>query len=130
MQQTPYIGAMKLRTDSDSAEAPVNPTMIVLEAIVRRRCISVTYNRKRMILAPHILYTRREQLYLDAITVSLEGMLPRETKLGTFKLDGLSELKLIEREFAYNADLFEPEAEKYVGVTLMAAEPAPEVADA
>lgn len=119
---------MKLRSETDSVEAPANPTMILFEAIVRRRCISVTYNRKRMILAPHILYTRRDQLYVDAITVSLEGMLPRETKLGTFKLDGLSEIKLLEREFAYNADLFEPEAEKYEGVTLMAA--APETAEA
>jgi hypothetical protein len=127
LQQKHYCTRMKLTLADERAEAPVetppvNPTMIVLEAIVRRRCISVTYNRKRMILAPHILYSRREQLYVDAFTVSLEGMLPREVKLGTFKLDGLNDLKLIEREFVYNP-MFEPEAEKYAGVTLMVAEP-------
>jgi hypothetical protein len=118
---------MKLTIGEEREPAPP-PTMILLEAIVRRRCIGVTYNRQRMILAPHILYTRHDALHIDAVTVSREGMLPREPKLGTFKVDGLSDLRLTEREFSYNSSLFEPEAEKYAGVTLMAAEP--ETADA
>ena len=112
---------MKLTLEQERPEAPANPMMFVFEAIVRRRCIGGTYNRQRMILAPHILYTRHGALYLDAIIVSRESMLPRETKLGTFKVDGLSELRLIERAFEINP-LFEPEAEKYAGVTVMKAE--------
>jgi hypothetical protein len=113
---------MKLTTGEERPEAPT-PTMILFEAIIRRRCIAATYNRQRMVLAPHILYTRNGALYIDAVTVAREGMQPREIKLATFKLDGLSELRVVEREFSYNADLFEPAAEKYEGVTVLAAEP-------
>lgn len=110
-------------SNQDNADsAPANPAMALFEAVVRQRCVSVTYNRKRMILAPHIVYTRNAGMYIDAITVSLEGMLPREVKLGTFKVDGLSEIKLIERPFEINP-LFEPEAMKYENATLMKVEP-------
>ncbi|UZK66887.1 hypothetical protein [Sphingomonas sp. M1-B02] len=114
---------MKLTLEAERPEAPTGPTPTVLEAIVRQLCISVTYNRTRMILGPHILYTRNDALYVDASVVSREGMLPREPKLGTYKLDGLNDLKLIERPFD-RSDLFDPSAEKYAGVTLMAIEPA------
>ena len=114
---------MKLTLEQERPEAPApTPAMMLFEAIIRHRCLSATYNRKRMILAPHILYTRHGALYTDAVTVSLEGMLPREPKLGTFKLDGLSELKVIERAFEINTELFEPEAEKYAGETIIAIE--------
>ncbi|MES2444387.1 MAG: hypothetical protein V4574_16295 [Pseudomonadota bacterium] len=116
---------MKLTLEQERPEAPANPpenpTVLFFEAIVRLRCIEATYNRTRMVLAPHILYTRHGALHLDAIIVSRENMLPKEVKLGTFKVDGLSGLRLTERAFEPNRD-FEPEAEKYVGETLMAVE--------
>ena len=129
MQHNNYIGAMNLTLEAERPEAvqdrpeePVNPTVLFFEAIVRLRCIEATYNRTRMVLAPHILYTRHGALHMDAIVVSRENMLPKEVKLGTFKVDGLSGLRLTERAFLPNKD-FEPEAEKYVGQTLMAVEP-------
>lgn len=145
MQHNRYIGGMKLTLEHERPEAPaeqpliaapaaetevaeqaapeaaVNPTVLFFEAIVRMRCIEATYNRTRMVLAPHILYTRHSALHMDAIIVSRENMLPKEVKLGTFKVDGLSGLRLTERAFDVSA-LFEPEAEKYVGETLMAVE--------
>ncbi len=123
LQHMAHIGAMKLRNETDSAAAPVNTTPMVLEAIVRLKCLSATYNRTRMILAPHILYTRHGALHVDAVTVSKEGMLPREEKVGTFKLDGLKELTLLERGFSISG-LFDAGAEKYAGETLMAVLPA------
>lgn len=123
---------MKLTTDQDRAEAPEapTPTMMLFEAIIRRRCISATYNRSRMVLAPHILYTRHGALHVDAVTVSRENMIPREIKLGIFKLDGLSELRVLDREFQVNRELFEPEAEKYAGETILMVEPEAEAAAA
>jgi len=103
-------------------EAPVNNTPFVLEGIVRLRCLQVTYNHTRMIVGPHILYTRNESLYTDAVIVSREGMLPREPKVATFKVDGLKEVSVLERGFEVS-DLFDPELEKYAGVTLMMIEP-------
>ena len=118
---------MKLSLDSDSVDAPVNPTPTVLEAIVRMHCLSATYNRTRMIVAPHILYTRAGQLYVDALVVVREGMLPREEKIGTFKLDGLKGLTLLERPFAISG-LFDAALDKYQGETLMAVLPETETA--
>ncbi len=103
-------------------EAPVNNTPFVLEGIVRLRCLQVTYNRKRMIVAPHILYTRNESLYTDAFIVSREGMLPREPKIATFKVDGLKEVSVLDRAFEIS-DMFDPQLDKYIGLTLMKAEP-------
>lgn len=114
-----------MNSPSDAAPGPDPNAMMVAEGIVRLRCLSVTYNRVRMILAPHILYTRNHALYVDAVTISKEGMLPREEKVGTFKLDGLKELTLLERAFTIS-ELFDREQEKYVGKTLMAVEPAAE----
>ncbi|MET0310204.1 MAG: WYL domain-containing protein [Sphingomonas sp.] len=113
---------MKLSLEPDPAPTPVNNTPTVLEGIVRQRCLSATYNRTRMILAPHILYTRHGALYMDASVVSREGMLPREEKMGTFKLDGLKDLAVLEREFAISG-LFDASLEKYQGETLMMVEP-------
>ena len=113
---------MKLSLEPDPAPTPVNNTPTVLEGIVRQRCLSTTYNRTRMILAPHILYTRHGALYMDAAVVSREGMLPREGKMGTFKLDGLKDLTVLERDFTISA-LFDAGQDKYAGETLMAVEP-------
>lgn len=103
---------------------PTGPAPTIMEAIVKLLCVNATYNRDKIVLAPHILYTRHGEVYVDAITVARNGMLPRETKLGSFKLAGLGDLKLTGRDFA-PSDLFEPEAERYVGTTLLAVEAAP-----
>jgi hypothetical protein len=115
------MDGMKLSLEPDPAPQPALAVPTVLEGIVRMRCLSATYNRTRMILAPHILYTRAGALYVDGVVVSREGMIPREPKMGTFKLDGLKELTLIEREFAIS-ELFDRSLDKYVGETLMVVE--------
>ena len=95
---------------------------LVLEAIALRRCIEATYNRMAVKLAPHILYTRHGELFVDAVTVEREGRPPREQKLGTFKLAGLHIREVIARSF--NAEpVFDAANPKYAGVTLFAVEP-------
>ena len=89
---------------------------------MRLLCLKSENNRTRMIMAQHILYTRDDKLYVDGVVIVREGMIPREEKMGTFKLDGLKELNLLEREFAISA-LFDAGLDKYQGVTLMAVEP-------
>jgi hypothetical protein len=121
-QHNPHNVCMKLSLEPDPAPTPVNNTPTVLEGIVRQRCLSTTYNRTRMIIAPHILYTRHDALYVDAVVVSREGMLPREEKVGTFKLDGLKDLTVLERAFSVST-LFDAGQDKYVGETLMAVDP-------
>lgn len=94
---------------------------LLLEAIALRKCITATYNRGTVKLAPHILYTRHGDLFIDAVTIERDGKPPREVKIGTFKLAGLADL-------AIDGASFEPEpgfdaaAEKYAGVALFAVE--------
>lgn len=93
------------------------PNRQFLEAIATRRCVSATYNRGRVKLAPHILYTRHDEMYVDAVTVERDGEPPREVKFGTFKLAGLKDVALNNREFEPDPS-FDPAQEKYEGVTL------------
>lgn len=93
----------------------------VLEAIALRKCLEATYNRTRIRLAPHILYTRHDQLYLDGVTLERDGKPPREIKVGAFKLDGLGDLALTDRVFDPQP-VFNPAEERYLGNTLFAVE--------
>ena len=93
------------------------PNRQFLEAIATRRCVSATYNRGRVKLAPHILYTRHDEMYVDAVTVERDGEPPREVKFGTFKLAGLKDVALNNREFEPDP-AFDPAEDKYDGVTL------------
>lgn len=74
-----------------------------------------------MKLAPHVLYTRHDELFIDAVTVERNGEAPREVKLGTFKLAGLTELEFAGRRFQ-PASAFDPKDRKYAGTTLFAVE--------
>lgn len=105
----------------DAMPAPSGPVPTMFEAIVRQRAVTATYNKGVVTIAPHILYTRHGEIFVDAVTVERDGKPPREEKLGTFKLDGLGDPTLTDQPFTPSA-LFEPEAEKYVGVTLMGVE--------
>lgn len=93
----------------------------VLQAIALKKCLHASYNRAPVTLAPHILYTRHDELYVDAVTIDREGKPPREVKIGTFKLTGLQDLTVGERDFTAH-ELFDPKEEKYQGVTLFMVE--------
>lgn len=90
---------------------------IILEAIALNRCVQAVYNRMTVILAPHILYTKHDEIYTDALTLERDGQKPREAKVGAFKLTGLRELILLEQSFAAHP-AFEPQSEKYENTTL------------
>ena len=94
---------------------------IFLEAIALRKCVAAQYNRTRVKLAPHILYTRHDEMFVDAITIERDGRPPREVKLGSFKLAGLTEVELGGQSFE-PAPIFDPAAPKYEGAALFAVE--------
>ena len=109
-----------VETDEARAPAPVDPgaTPVVLEAIVKQLCLAATYNRQQVTLAPHILYTRHGELYVDAVTLEREGRPPKELKLGTYKLAGLHPLRVTARRFE-KSGLFSQFEPRYKGETLM-----------
>ena len=98
---------------------PVPASRAVLEAIEVRRCVSARYNNVVIILAPHILYTRHGEPYVDAVTVQRDGKPPKEVKLSSFKLDGLHDLELDARGFDPDPR-FDAKGERYTGQTLFA----------
>lgn len=76
------------------------PETVISHAIAKKLCIAAVYNRVAVTLAPHSLFTRHDELYLRAVTVEHDGRKPREAKLGTFKLAGLSEVKPTKKLFS------------------------------
>jgi hypothetical protein len=61
-------------------------------AIRTRTCVRAVYNRTAIRMAPHALYRRNDDLFVDGVVLERDGQPPRELKLGTFKLDGLKDL--------------------------------------
>ena len=100
----------------------MNP--VVFEAIALHKALIGTYNRQQMVLAPHILYTRHGELYVDAVALERDGQPPKELKLGTFKLTGLKDLALDDRRTFQRQPVYDPALPRYEGETLFAiAEP-------
>lgn len=117
-----YVSAVTEQSSIQPA-APNADVPTIFEGIVRTFCIAATYNRTAIVLAPHILYTKHDELFVDGVVVERNGLPPREPKVGTFKLAGLSGITLTDRTF-FRDPLFQPADAKYQGVTLMAVEPA------
>ncbi len=95
----------------------MSTNQLLLEAIALKKCVTATYNNVAMKLAPHVLYSKNNALFIDAITLEKHGEPPREKKLGAFHLLGFNDLKLTEQLFEMDS-LFQADAEKYAGVTL------------
>ncbi len=64
----------------------------LMHAIEHQLCVRATYNRAQLILAPHILYERKGEPFVDGVVVERDGVRPNEAKLDTFKLGGLRHL--------------------------------------
>jgi hypothetical protein len=75
------------------------------------------YNGTAFLLAPHILYTRLDLIYLDAVPITKNGAPPREVKMATFKVDGMSDIELTDVPFDVSP-LYEPWQDKYRDKTL------------
>jgi len=101
---------------------PSNANALLLQAIALRRSVTAVYNRTHVKLAPHILFTKHDDVFVDAVTLLRDGQPPREIKLGTFKLAGLKDIAVDEDGFKTDA-IFNPHDIKYEGVTLFVVEP-------
>ncbi|RYD24556.1 MAG: hypothetical protein EOP89_11160 [Lysobacteraceae bacterium] len=112
---------MKYPHEQGETAMPTGPVPTVFEAIVRKKCLTATYNKLPIVLAPHIIFTRHGEMYVDGVVLEREGKPPREFKVGTFKLIGLVDLALVDRNFQVS-ELFSPSDPKYADNALMAVE--------
>ena len=47
------------------------PSKELFEGVALKKCVAATYNNTAFKLAPHILYTRHDEMYVDASTGEL-----------------------------------------------------------
>ncbi len=92
---------------------------LLLEAIALKKCIHVSYNRDAVKMAPHILYTRHGELYIDAVVIERAGRPPRERKLGCYKVDGLTGMVLTQDKFSVEP-VYDAADPKYADSTVFA----------
>lgn len=111
-----------MSASSTPGSVPSNANALLLQAIALRQCVTAVYNRMHVKLAPHILFTRHDDVFVDAVTLQRDGQPPKEIKLGTFKLAGLKDITVIEDGFKPDP-VFNPHDIKYEGVTLFVVEP-------
>ena len=96
-----------------------DPAEILRRAIRLKLCVTAVYNKAAFRFAPHILYTRHDDPFVDAMVIERDGKPPREAKLGVFKLSGLNDVALTTVPFL-PLPSFNPAEEKYAGTTLQA----------
>lgn len=110
-----------IESEARPASAVPDTVPVVFEAVVKKQAIAASYNRGAVTLAPHVVYTKHGEIYVDAVTLERDGKPPKEEKVGAFKLAGLTGLRITPRRFVPSA-LFDAGEEKYAGVTLLAIE--------
>jgi hypothetical protein len=91
------------------SDTNLNPQRLVIEAIALKRAITAEYNGTEMLLAPHLLFSRHDDLFLSALNLRKTWRSEEEMRLGAFKLDGLSNIALTDDTFE-SLSGFEPVA--------------------
>ncbi|QOT72288.1 hypothetical protein H5V43_03840 [Sphingobium fuliginis] len=78
---------------------------LLSQAIRNQLCVRASYNRGMVILAPHILYTRHDAPFVDAVVIERNGGPPVEAKLASFRVAGLKSIAMTIEGFAPFAGL-------------------------
>ena len=97
--ETPVIEAAPEPVPAPRVQNIEEDSALIVQSIESRRCLRWVYNRTAMVVAPYVLYTSRDELFVDAVAYEKNGVIPTETKLGRFKLTGLSALQATTRPF-------------------------------
>lgn len=71
----------------------------ILEAIARRKIITVIYNGAAMRLAPHMMFERHEDFFVIALNLNKDWREGEEKRLGQFKVAGLGDISLTDATF-------------------------------
>lgn len=114
MQQERKKLTPRFARDDSAPDAPLTAQDKIGQSIRHRMCVTAVYNRVTMLIAPHALYTRHDDLFVDGVVLEKQGLPARELKLGVFKLAGLNELAVTVRPFEPSA-LCDPHDPKYEG---------------
>ena len=122
MQQVRKTLSMRSTYSADSSEPRASNADIFRIAIDRKLCVTAVYNKCPMLMSPHILYTKHDDLFVDAVVMIKQGKVPAELKMGTFKLAGINGASLSGEPFTIQP-FFDVNDPKYEGVTVRAVQP-------
>jgi hypothetical protein len=112
-----WSAAFSLKKGREAANGRAMDNSRILEAIALRQHLGARYNKLELVLAPHVLYKRNDSYFIDAITILRNGEEPKEPKVGSYNLAGLSELTVRDDKFEVHP-LFDRMDVKYRGNTL------------
>jgi hypothetical protein len=87
----------------EPSSAETDGCRLLEQAIANLLCVRWTYNRVQMQAEPHILYQKKNGVYLDAIVTERAGEAPAEIRLGSFKITGLTNLAIVNEAFSPTA---------------------------
>ncbi|HEX8446389.1 MAG TPA: hypothetical protein VF649_07215 [Sphingomonas sp.] len=102
MSPTRPILRATLKPATSAPEGSGPTAQLVITAIAKKLCLTATYNKTVIRLAPHILYTRHDDLIVDAVVLERDGAKPKLIKIGAFRLSGLGGLALTPVPFDRN----------------------------
>jgi hypothetical protein len=91
--------SLPLEKRRQTGQWPAMDNSRIFEAIALRRCLAARYNKLALVLAPHVLYRRNDSYFVDAVTITRDGAEPREPKVGSYNLAGLSALEVLDATF-------------------------------
>jgi len=100
MQQRPRLSLRLPAAEPELSEGPEARLALVAGAIRTKTGLQAPYNGQQVLLAPQILFTRHEAPHLEAAVIERDGRRDEETRLRTFNLAGLHELRTSGRRFA------------------------------
>lgn len=83
----------------NSTQADATTERKLIEAIALKRLVVAQYNGAEMLLAPHRLFSRHDELFVSAFNPRKNWRSDEDRRLGHFKLDGLSGVALTEEAF-------------------------------
>ncbi|AMK23184.1 hypothetical protein GG804_02300 [Sphingomonas histidinilytica] len=87
MSENRRILSLCLQDDEPAENDP--DENVFAHAIANHLCVRVTHNRGLMILAPHVVFTRGGERFVDAVVIERNGERPAEPKLDMLKFSSL-----------------------------------------
>lgn len=93
---------------------------ILMRALVLKQAVTARYNGEELMLAPHVLFERRGELFLRALNMRKNWRTAEQPRLGQFKIAGLAGVQLTGKRFkplpAYRTGLPQPDDELVLAV--------------
>jgi hypothetical protein len=91
---------MQHKDETERASLPSDDVRLgMMEAVASKLLVTATYNGREMTLAPHTLILRHGEMFAGALNLDKTWRSDESPRLGYFKLAGLSDVKVMRKQF-------------------------------